>query len=266
MSRPELVAPPEVYYNDDEAAKYTKNSRIQIIQCKMTERALELLNIGTDKHILDIGCGSGLSGEVLSEYNHTWVGMDIAPSMLGEALDRNVDGDLCLADMGQGIPFRAGSFDAAISISVIQWLGNADTAGADPKRRMKDFFETLFSALKRGGKVCCQFYPHSGEKQLESIMSAAKTAGFGGGVVVDNPESKKQKKYYLVLQAGANNDENDINLSGVTVDESARRKRKRGETESQKDYIMRKKDTMKKRGKAVARDSKYTARKRRPKF
>jgi 18S rRNA (guanine1575-N7)-methyltransferase len=31
---------------------------------------------------LDIGCGSGLSGEVLEEDGHFWVGMDISPSML----------------------------------------------------------------------------------------------------------------------------------------------------------------------------------------
>jgi hypothetical protein len=43
----------------------------------MTERALELLNLpaGRPSFLLDIGCGSGLSGEVLSEYGHEWVGM-----------------------------------------------------------------------------------------------------------------------------------------------------------------------------------------------
>ena len=33
--------------------------------------------------ILDVGCGSGLSGDILAEKGHIWVGMDIAPSMLG---------------------------------------------------------------------------------------------------------------------------------------------------------------------------------------
>ena len=52
----------------------------------MTHRALELLNLPDDesKFILDIGCGSGLSGEILDEQGHYWVGVDIAPSMLGE--------------------------------------------------------------------------------------------------------------------------------------------------------------------------------------
>lgn len=51
----------------------------------MTYRAIELLNLPEDepKFLLDIGCGSGLSGEILTEEGHYWVGMDIAPSMLG---------------------------------------------------------------------------------------------------------------------------------------------------------------------------------------
>jgi 18S rRNA (guanine1575-N7)-methyltransferase len=46
----------------------------------MTERAIELLNLkNNESHfILDVGCGSGLSGEVLSEENHVWVGCDIS--------------------------------------------------------------------------------------------------------------------------------------------------------------------------------------------
>jgi cyclopropane fatty-acyl-phospholipid synthase-like methyltransferase len=52
----------------------------------MTMRALELLNLpeGDLPFLLDIGCGSGLSGEILDEYGYNWVGVDIAPSMLGE--------------------------------------------------------------------------------------------------------------------------------------------------------------------------------------
>ena len=51
----------------------------------MTYRALELLNLPPDEpaFLLDIGCGSGLSGEILDEEGYIWAGVDIAPSMLG---------------------------------------------------------------------------------------------------------------------------------------------------------------------------------------
>jgi 18S rRNA (guanine1575-N7)-methyltransferase len=52
----------------------------------MTHRALELLSLPDNKpsFILDVGCGSGLSGEILEEEGHVWAGVDISPSMLGE--------------------------------------------------------------------------------------------------------------------------------------------------------------------------------------
>lgn len=100
------------------------SSRVQNIQAAMTERCIELLNLPTYAHdpsqaipalILDIGCGSGLSGEILTELGHEWVGCDISPSMLEVALEeREVEGDLALWDIGQGLGFRAGSFDGAI--------------------------------------------------------------------------------------------------------------------------------------------------------
>ena len=47
---------------------------------------MELLLLPEDTPclLLDIGCGSGLSGSVLEEYGHMWIGLDISPSMLGK--------------------------------------------------------------------------------------------------------------------------------------------------------------------------------------
>ncbi|KAJ3414495.1 polynucleotide adenylyltransferase [Chytridiales sp. JEL 0842] len=69
---PEHTAPPEIFYNEDEAVKYTENSRVISIQNQMTHRAIELLNLPQDQpaYILDIGCGSGLSGSVLDDEGH----------------------------------------------------------------------------------------------------------------------------------------------------------------------------------------------------
>lgn len=38
--------------------------------------------------ILDIGCGSGLSGEAIEEAGHVWVGCDISRDMLAVAAER----------------------------------------------------------------------------------------------------------------------------------------------------------------------------------
>ncbi|ABN67378.1 predicted protein [Scheffersomyces stipitis CBS 6054] len=269
MSRPEELAPPEVFYNDTESFKYTSSTRVQHIQAKMTLRALELLNLEKEQphFLLDLGCGSGLSGEILTEEGYNWIGMDISPSMLATGLDRDVEGDLFLSDLGNGVPFRAGTFDAAISISAIQWLCNADTAGVDPKKRLLCFFNTLYSSLRRGGKFVAQFYPMN-DSQTEAILGAAKVAGFGGGLIIDDPDSKRHKKYYLVLTAGLS--ERTVNLTGATMEAPVMNKKVNKKLlrkmESGKDFINRKKETMKRRGKKVALDSKFTGRKRRPRF
>lgn len=125
QTRPEHVAPPDIFYGDDEAKKYAaksggrrqmgervtsdrgcscshassfvacfSSSRMIEIQSTMARRAIELLTLHPNEqaHILDIGCGSGLSGEVLSEAGYSWTGVDIAPAMLGVAVKREVEG------------------------------------------------------------------------------------------------------------------------------------------------------------------------------
>lgn len=96
MSRPEYENPPEVlknnfqyYYNEIEAKKYTNNSRIINIQRQLTERALEILSLPENECslILDIGCGSGLSGQCIEEQGHIWIGCDISKDMLDIAND-----------------------------------------------------------------------------------------------------------------------------------------------------------------------------------
>jgi 18S rRNA (guanine1575-N7)-methyltransferase len=50
----------------------------------MTQRAVELLRLPPGPALLlDVGCGSGLSGEELTEQGHHWVGLDISRDMLG---------------------------------------------------------------------------------------------------------------------------------------------------------------------------------------
>ncbi|KAF8449830.1 S-adenosyl-L-methionine-dependent methyltransferase [Terfezia claveryi] len=281
MSRPEDTLPPDLFYNDTESRKYTTSSRIRNIQSSMTHRALSLLSLSRPSFILDIGCGSGLSGEILTSEGHTWVGMDISASMLAVALDSETSGDLLLADMGQGIPFRPGTFDAAISISAIQWLCNSETTSecdGTPQQRLARFFDGLYASLKRGGKAVCQFYPKN-DAQKTMICAAATKAGFGAGLLEDDPETKN-RKLYLVLTVGSEIEEGrkgDITevvkgLEGVEVhDTRAGRGVQGGRVQKKavkgsRSWILRKKEQMRKKGRDVGQDSKYTGRKRRIQF
>lgn len=332
MSRPEDTLPPDLYYNDQTSRQYTRNTRIRQIQADMTHRALDLLDLQEPSFILDLGCGSGLSGEILDDAGHTWVGMDISPSMLDIALQRqqqrlddanNDDdeddsgndndaedededvsmngeggnhsssgrvvgggGDLFLADMGQGLPFRPGTFDAAISISAIQWLCNVESTSSETivsaDARLRRFFDTLYSSLKRHSRAVCQFYPKN-DAQKSMITRAAIRAGFGAGLLEDD-EGTKNAKTYLVLSVGGGDITGAVKgLDGVEVDDARQvreaMKMKNGHgkhkriksgggmpVEGSKRWILDRKDKLREKGKVVKGDSKYTGRKRRVVF
>lgn len=90
MSRPELTGHASLFYNEREARKYNSSSRMVNVQREITLRSIELLLLPPDKtsYILDIGCGSGLSGKVLEEEGHVWVGCDVSRDMLQVARER----------------------------------------------------------------------------------------------------------------------------------------------------------------------------------
>lgn len=192
--------------------------------------------------------------------------------MLDVALQRDVEGDLLLADIGQGVPFRAGSFDAAISISAIQWLCNAESSDVSPQGRLARFFNGLYASLRRGGRAVCQFYPKN-EQQRSMISGAAIKAGFGAGILEDD-SGTKNGKLYLVLTEGGGDLQGDITgvvngMDDVDVVDARRKSkevRRKEDKKGSKGWILRKKEQMERKGKVVKASSKYTGRRRGPTF
>jgi 18S rRNA (guanine1575-N7)-methyltransferase len=144
------------------------------------------------------------------------------------------------------------------------------------------FFDTLIAALSKGSRAVFQFYPES-DDQVSLIMNYATRAGFGGGLVIDYPNSKKVKKFYLVLMAGQSDQPAQLPAAlgteegapdKVTYEQArgraASKKRQKGEKRTSvksRDWILEKKELYRRRGKDdVPRDSKYTGRKRRVQF
>uniref|UniRef100_A0A2L2Y335 18S rRNA (guanine-N(7))-methyltransferase n=1 Tax=Parasteatoda tepidariorum TaxID=114398 RepID=A0A2L2Y335_PARTP len=271
--RPEHVAPPEIFYSEEEAKKYTSNSRMIEIQMQMSERAIELLALPDDQpcFILDIGCGSGLSGEALDDQGHYWAGVDISKAMLDVAKEREVEGDVILGDMGQGLCFRAGTFDGAISISALQWLCNADKRTHKPAKRLQAFFTSLYACLSRGARAVFQFYPENSE-QIELVTQQAMKSGFGGGLVVDFPNSTKAKKYFLVLLTGgpqklpAALGTEEAPQNHIKYEKTRMKFNKHKSVKSSKEWILQKKERRRRQGKEVRADTKYTGRKRSGRF
>ncbi|EPR62822.1 methyltransferase [Toxoplasma gondii RUB] len=161
-------------------------------------------------------------------------------------------------------------------------IGDAKTNA--PYKRLRCLFQWLFASLKTGGRAVLQFYPDS-PQQVEMVTSAALRSGFGGGIVVDYPNSTKAKKYFLVLWVGGSHLPGQqqqlqqlqaaaLGADGPSQIESTRRERqkqpRRGKsskaTVSRREWIEKKKERQRLQGKKVRHQSKYTGRKRKDKF
>lgn len=100
------------------------------------------------------------------------------------------------------------------------------------------------------------------------ITTAAQRAGFGGGLVVDYPNSRKARKMYLCLMVGQQEIPKALDGEEMDVDEEtiekrrdeiknerrrrreARRKTKKGNKDVKtKEWILKKKDLYRTRGK-----------------
>ncbi len=119
----------------------------------------------------------------------------------------------------------------------------------------------------------CQFYPKN-EAQRSMISGAAIKAGFGAGILEDDPGTKSAKVYLVLTVGGGDLAQGDIigvvkGMEDVDVVDGRRRGREKGRKEVRKGskaWILKKKEHMERKGKIVKASSKYTGRKRGPVF
>lgn len=265
-----IEEPPWTYYTGDNLAKMSTSTHYENVQTKLTERALEILDLDNMSYqvILDIGCGSSFSGQVLNSAGHVFVGLDIAPQLLLAGLDyqnKEIPNSFVRCDVGEAVPFRAGVFDAAIGIDVIRWLF-VQFEGQEPvSKRLRKFFETLHGSLKPGGKVALNFHPETSD-QSELLIQIATRCGFGGGILTDFPNSPTARVHWLQLELGGGTDQVVIDKAQpgcLNVDAQRTMKRHGKKVFNKKEWITKKKERQRLLGKKVANDSKYTARSRR---
>ncbi|NYZ75165.1 methyltransferase domain-containing protein, partial [Candidatus Micrarchaeota archaeon] len=116
--RPEDDKSVHEHYSEEEAQRYAESNAMRRIQRELTLRCLDLVRIPLKARVLDAGCGSGFSLEILKEVGYNKIaGFDAVPALLKHARRKGFkvkEGDL------RDIPFRNNSFDAIVSVSVLQ--------------------------------------------------------------------------------------------------------------------------------------------------
>lgn len=92
---------------------------------------------------LDLGCGTGLSGETVAPYSKRLVGVDLSPLMLRKAADRGLYDQLEDAEITSFLDSTEQRFDLIVSVDAVCYFG-------DLSRLMKG----VSRCLARGGMFC----------------------------------------------------------------------------------------------------------------
>ena len=93
----------------------------------------------TQLAVLDLGCGTGLSGAAFKDRAGHLTGIDLSPAMIEKARERGVYDTLVVGDIESG--FGVAQYDLVVAADTLVYLGDLETA-----------FDKVGAALKPAGK------------------------------------------------------------------------------------------------------------------
>ena len=97
------------------------------------------------------------------------------------------------------LPFRPCTFDAAISISSLQWVLK-NIHDNDERVDLTNLAMSLYSVLKPKSKAVFQFYPKNNLLMKEVGKIFADYTEFDGHFIIDNPQKPVKRNIFLFLQ------------------------------------------------------------------
>lgn len=210
------TAPARDFYSDKQSNAYTTMANANI-QKDLTHHALELLQLESKTlthsivkdeilFLLDLGAGSGLSTLAALDWlkqrqRKAYVlASDISASMLSLAMMEKEhwaktcsSADFYIGNAAQKLPIRDGLMDAAIGISMLQWLR---------PRELKVCFSSLLKQLAsdRDTRAIFQLYPSS-LSYVDTMEKIALCTGFDRvETFVSFPHTAAAKKWFFCVE------------------------------------------------------------------
>lgn len=152
--------------------------------------------------ILDLGCGTGFSTEIMLEQGFRVIGVDILNDMLAKAIykkpflsnAKNVE--YVLADINQ-LPLRNNSIDHIMSISAYNFITYGKEGFREMSKAVNNSAKSLYSIIKPNGRIIIEFYPKD-EEELNFFISSFINNGFNGFMIKNNPRQKGGQTFLLL--------------------------------------------------------------------
>lgn len=180
----------------------TLNSLQYIIDEKLNDREDGAIEMGASTLILDLGCGSGFSSEILIENGFRVIGIDILDDMLSKAGEKKNNFkdykalELVLADINY-LPIKPNSVDHIISISSYNFITYGMENFGEKVKLINDTARYLHKILKNKGRIIIEFYPKD-DKELKMFNKSFINNGFSGFMIKQNPKQKSGQTYLLL--------------------------------------------------------------------
>ncbi|MBY8990159.1 MAG: class I SAM-dependent methyltransferase [Candidatus Lokiarchaeota archaeon] len=152
--------------------------------------------------ILDLGCGTGFSSEILVENGFRVIGVDILPDMILRARDKKEElvkpkfFELILADINY-LPIRSNEIDHIISISAYNFIAYGRENYGEKIKQLTKTAKYIDTILKKNGRIVIEFYPKD-DKELNIFKNSFINNGFDGFMVKNNPKQKAGQTFLLL--------------------------------------------------------------------
>jgi predicted TPR repeat methyltransferase len=147
----------------------------------------EMLMIGLDGplDILDLGCGTGLGGEVFKSLAKRLDGVDLSPLMIQHANAKGIYGELSVEDIETFLENSHRRYDLLIAADTVVYFGDLSRLLHAVRANLKPNGSFLFTAEKQAGPGFSlgpkRRYRHSDEY----LRAAAESSGFSCVGILD---------------------------------------------------------------------------------
>jgi len=202
-------------YINDKANEYNSSRWMERNQKRATMLSIQYLfdeklngseahgiQTGVSSLVLDLGCGTGFSSEILIENGFNVIGVDILPDMLLKAREKKKKMKfdkslmLILADINF-LPIRANKIDNIISISAYNFIIHGKENSGEKIKLLNDTAKHLSKILKNNGRIIIEFYPKD-DQELTIFNNSFTKNGFEGFMVKSNPKQKSGQTFLLL--------------------------------------------------------------------